>query len=105
MFHYFQYHREQFLAHYHKRSNVEATISAIKRRFGDSVRSRTDTAMTNEVLGKLLAHNLCVLIQQQCELGIETEFWAEKPVAPVVDAIDVQPEAGAELDFAELAFV
>jgi hypothetical protein len=50
-----------------------------------------------------------VLIQEQCELGIETEFWAEKPVAParppVVDAIDVQPAEGAEYEFAELAFV
>lgn len=39
MFHYYQYRRDDFLAHYHKRSNVESVFSAIKRKFGDSVRS------------------------------------------------------------------
>ena len=64
--------------------------------------------MVNEVLCKILAHNLCVLIQEQCELGIETEFWTDKPnvlPAVVVDAIDVTPADEAEYDFAELAFV
>lgn len=75
MFHYFQYRRDEFMQHYHRRSNVESTFSAIKRKFGDSVRSKTDVAMTNEVLCKLLAHNLCVLIQEQHELGIEPIFW------------------------------
>ncbi len=65
MFHYFQYRREEFLGHYHKRSNVESTFSMIKRKFGDAVRSKTDVAMVNEVLCKILAHNLCMLIQEQ----------------------------------------
>jgi hypothetical protein len=42
---------------YHKRSNVEATFSMIKRVFGDSVRSKTETARQNEVLLKILCHN------------------------------------------------
>lgn len=75
MFHYFQFRQEDFLNHYHKRSNVESTISAIKRKFGDNVRSRTDTSMVNEVLAKVLCHNLCCLIQEQHELGIEPVFW------------------------------
>lgn len=75
MFHYFQYRRDEFLKHYHQRSNVESTFSMIKRKFGDAVRSRTDTAMTNEVLCKILCHNLVVLIHEQHELGIEVEFW------------------------------
>jgi transposase len=78
MFLYFLFRREEFLAHYHRRSNVESVFSMIKRKFGDAVRSRTETAMVNECLCKLLAHNLCVLIQEQHELGIETEF---RPVA------------------------
>jgi transposase len=57
-----------------KRSNVESTFSAIKRKFGGEVRSKTDAAMVNEVLCKLIAHNLCVLIQEQHELGIEPLF-------------------------------
>jgi hypothetical protein len=79
MFHYFQYQRAEFLAHYHQRSNVESTFSAVKRKFGDSVRSKTDAAMVNEVLCKLLCHNLCGLIQEQEELGIVRVFWEDEP--------------------------
>ena len=74
-FHYFQFKQEEYQTHYHKRSNVESTFSAVKRKFGDSVRSKTDSAMANEVLCKIVAHNICVLIQEQCELGIEPVFW------------------------------
>lgn len=57
--------------------NVESTFSAIKRKFGDSVRSKTDAAMKNEVLCKILAHNLTCLIQEQETLGIAPIFWKE----------------------------
>jgi transposase len=43
-------HREEFLSVYHKPSNAESTFSAIKRVFGDSVRSKTLHAQINEVL-------------------------------------------------------
>jgi hypothetical protein len=75
MYHYYQFNREDFLRHYHKRSNVESTFSAVKRKFGDSVRSRNDVAMVNEVLCKFLCHNLCCVIRSQIELGIEAAFW------------------------------
>jgi hypothetical protein len=52
----------------------------IKAKFRDHVRSRTDTAMKNEVLCKILCHNICCLIQSQCELGIDPTFW--KTVEP-----------------------
>ena len=45
MFHYFQFRRDDFLAHYHKRSNVESTFSMMKHKFGDSLRSKTDVAI------------------------------------------------------------
>ncbi len=77
MFHYFQFKQEEYLKHYHQRSNVESTFSMVKRKFGDSVRSKTDTAMVNEVLCKFLCHNLCVLIQEECELGIDPIFWPD----------------------------
>jgi transposase len=70
-FGYFMYRRDEFLAHYHKRSNVESTFSMIKRKFGDSLRSKTDVAMVNETLCKVLAHNLVVLIHETHELGID----------------------------------
>ena len=78
MFFYSQFRKDEFFAHYHKRSNVESTFSAIKRKFGDSVRSRSDAAQVNEVLGKILAHNIVVNIHAQCELGIESVFWPEE---------------------------
>jgi transposase len=79
MFHYFAFNRQEFLGHYHKRSNVESTFSMIKAKFRDHVRSKTDVAMTNEVLCKILCHNICCLIQAMYELGIEPTFWAASP--------------------------
>jgi transposase len=75
MFHYFQFKQDEYMEHYHKRSNVESTFSAVKRKFGDSVRSKTDTAMVNEVLCKFICQNLTCLIMEQHELGIEPIFW------------------------------
>jgi hypothetical protein len=74
---YFDLHRDKYLEHYHKRSNVEATFSAIKRKFGESLRSKTPTAQVNETLCKVLCHNLVVLIHEIYELGIEPEFWGQ----------------------------
>jgi hypothetical protein len=75
MYHYYSFRRDEFLTHYHKRSNVESTFSMIKAKFRDYVRSKTDVAMTNEVLCKILCHNICCVIQSMYELGIEPTFW------------------------------
>jgi len=87
MFHYFQFQRDEYLQHYHKRSNVESTFSAVKRKFGDSVRSKTDVAMVNEVLCKLLCHNLTCLIQEQETLGIVPIFWKDEEPEGVRDVL------------------
>jgi len=70
----FMYRQPEFLAHYHKRSNVESTFSAIKRKFGGAVRSKRFVAQTNEVLCKILCHNLACLVHAMHELGIEPSF-------------------------------
>ena len=70
MFHYYSLRRDEFAAHYHKRSNVESTFSMIKAKFGDHLRSKSDTALINEALCKVLCHNVCCLIQSHYELGI-----------------------------------
>ena len=75
LFHFYSFNRDTFLEHYHKRSNVETTFSMIKGKFGDALRSKTPTAQINELLCKVLAHNICVLIQSVYELGIEPTFW------------------------------
>ena len=49
----------------------------IKAKFGDQLRSKTRKAQVNEAMCKVLAHNLCCVIQSIYELGIEPTFWAE----------------------------
>ena len=46
----------------------------IKTKMGASVKSKSETAQVNEVLCKVLCHNICVLIQSFYELGIEADF-------------------------------
>jgi transposase len=81
-FHYFNLHRDEFARHYHQRSNVESTFSMIKRKFGDSVRAKNDTSMKNETLAKFVCHNLCCLIQEMNELGIDPSFGCTKSQTP-----------------------
>lgn len=54
MLHFYRYHEAEFNAHYHKRSNVESTFWMIKAKFGERLRSKTDTAQANEALLKVL---------------------------------------------------
>jgi transposase len=77
----FLYRCAEFIAHYHKRSNVETTFSMIKRKFEDSVLSKAQVAMVNEALCKVLCHNLVVVIHEIHELGFEPGFWAEASAA------------------------
>jgi transposase len=84
MYHYYSLNKEEFEKHYHQRSNAESCFSMVKAKFGDAVRSKTDTAMKNEVLCKFLAHNICCLIMSQLELGIDVQFWGDA-AAPVVE--------------------
>jgi len=74
MYHFFMFNREEFMEHYHKRSNAESVFHMIKSKFGDSVRSKTKTAQINEVLLKILCHNICVVIEEMNELGIKPNF-------------------------------
>jgi len=69
MYHFNKYNQEVFNAHYHKRSNVESTFSMIKARFGERLRGKPETAQINEALCKVLAHNICVVIQSIHELN------------------------------------
>ena len=84
MYHCFQFNRTEFFAHYHKRANVETAFSMIKTKFGAAVRARKRAAQINEVLCKVICHNLCILVQSIYELGIEPTFWANS-----LDALEV----------------
>lgn len=71
---FFRMNRPQFDAIYHRRSLVESVNSAIKRRFGETLRSRTETSRRNELLCKLVAYNLVVLVQNLHFLHAEEEW-------------------------------
>ena len=74
MYHQFMSDYDGWADHYHQRSNVETAISTVKRLFGDNLKSRNVFAQTNELLCKVLAHNLVVLIHAMYERGIEPKF-------------------------------
>jgi transposase len=74
MYYYFMMNNDEFFEHYHKRSNAETTVHMIKSKFGDSVKSKTWIAQVNEVLCKVICHNICVVIQEMHELGIKPNF-------------------------------
>jgi hypothetical protein len=78
IFHYFQFRRDEFLAHYHKRSNVESTFSMIKAKLGDHLRSKTDVAMVNEAMCKIILSQYLLPDPGGARLGITTEFWANQ---------------------------
>jgi transposase len=75
-FFYFQLHQDEFMQHYHKRSNIESAFGAIKKKFGETLRSKNFCAQVNELLCKIVAYNIVVLIHEMEELKIEPNFGA-----------------------------
>jgi len=80
MYHYFLYKHDEFLEHYHKRSNSETVFHMIKSKFRDNLRSKSKTAQVNELLLKILCHNICCVIQEMNELKIKGEFVVEEKI-------------------------
>jgi hypothetical protein len=62
------------MQHYHRRSMVESTFSMVKRKFGDSLRAKSELAMKNETLAKFVCHNICCVISAIYERGIDPKF-------------------------------
>ena len=87
MYHLFMYRREAYMEHYHKRSNIETAYSMIKGKFGSALRSKSDTGQINEALCKILAHNVCVLVQAMHALNIHPVFCAEQEPPRVPAAV------------------
>jgi hypothetical protein len=74
MYHLFCLNREAYMAEYHARSNAESTFSAVKRKFGESVKAKNEIAMRNEVYAKFVCYNLTCLIAEMYALGIDPTF-------------------------------
>lgn len=62
---------------YHRRSNVETAFSMIKAKFGSELMTKNYTANMNEILCKVLCHNLCCLIAAYFEFNVEATFCTE----------------------------
>ena len=74
MFWHFKNHNDEFMEKYHKRSNIETSFHMLKSRFGDSVKTKSLVANSNEIKVKILCHNICVLIQEAFENNIFCDF-------------------------------
>jgi len=73
-YHLFQANRAEFDRSYHRRSYVESVFSALKRKLGENIRSRTHVAQVNEIICKLIAYNLTVVVHEMFENGIAPSF-------------------------------
>ena len=64
------------------------THSPLVSTFLPTCEQKTDRAKRNEVVRKILCHNICCLIHAQFELGIFPEFWSKLDiVVPRDDAV------------------
>ena len=84
MYLYFVEHYDEFMQHYHKRSNAESVFSMMKRKFGSHLRCKKEVAQDNEILCKALCHNICVLIQECFELNIDINLEEHLPEVETV---------------------
>jgi transposase len=66
--------REESLAHYGQRAQVETVFSMMKMKFGDGLRSKNELPMKNEALAKALCHNIYCLIRMMSERKIGMDF-------------------------------
>jgi len=74
MYHKFQYNKEEFRDHYHKRSKSETVFHMIKEKFGEDINSKKHRSQLNETLLKILCHNITVTIQQIRQKGIQPQY-------------------------------
>src|SRR3989344_9276353 len=74
LYHFFALHNKEFLESYHKRSNAETSVYMVKTKFGDAVRSKNWTSQVNEVLCKVIAHNICCVIMEMFCREIKPDF-------------------------------
>lgn len=67
-------HKMLFAQHYHRRSNVESTFGAIKRKFGDFCRCKKPESQENEILAKIVCFNAAVLSEALLSYDLECKF-------------------------------
>lgn len=77
LLHFYSFHQSEFHERYKFRGNVETGFSAIKAKFGDNLRCINEQGQINELLAKIICHNLTVLVRSIYELEIDLEKWQE----------------------------
>ena len=65
---------DNYMEHYNKRNNVESTFSALKAKFNEKLLSKDYTAQMNELLCKVIAYNISVVVSAMYVHGIEGKF-------------------------------
>jgi transposase len=78
MYLFFSYERQKFEDHYRDRAQVEVTFGSMKQRIGETVLSRSFTAQVNEILSKVVVHNISMLVQAMLRLGALPDFLQPK---------------------------
>ena len=74
MFDHFHKNHEDYLKHYHQRSNIESSFAMLKKRFNNHVSTKSIETQTVEVKIKVLCMNLSILIQELFEQDINIDF-------------------------------
>ncbi len=69
-------HKLYFGQHYHRRSNVESTFAALKRKYGDFCRSKLLSSQENEILAKIVCYNSAVLGEALLSYDLKKGFMA-----------------------------
>lgn len=82
-FQYYKEHPQEYMQIYHRRSKIEAVFGALKKRFGDSVLSKSLQGQKTETLLKVLLHNLACLTRLYYEQGLELQFSTQVSKAPI----------------------
>lgn len=65
---------QEFYRHYHKRSNVETIFNMVKSKYSSSLFTKKFIANKNEILCKILCHNLSCVIYQFFKLNIDLNY-------------------------------
>ncbi len=63
---------------------MESTFGAIKKKFGESVKSKNRVAQENEMLCKIIAYNITVLIRSMVKMGITPDFFTSVGIKNIV---------------------
>jgi len=71
MFYLFAMNSAEYQEQINRQAQVESTFSMIKQKFGERIFSKDSVGQVNEVLCKILCHNLCVIIYWLYQFGVE----------------------------------